>query len=92
MTKLVRIDRVEPAGEFLLHVWFDTGEHGLWTADFRHRKGPMAVPLHDPSFVAQAFVEFGAVSWPNGFDASADFVHEEMRKAGTLRDPQVAAE
>ena len=56
------------------------------------RKGPMAQPLHDASFFARVSIEHGALVWPNGWDASADFVQEEMRRAGTLEGKMAAAE
>lgn len=92
MNRLPRVVRVSPAGDFSLNVWFDTGEFGQWRPDFRHRYGPMAEPLHDAEFVARAFVDEGAVAWPNGFDASAGFIRTEMEQAGTLKGPQMAAE
>jgi hypothetical protein len=52
----------------------------------------MAQPLHDASFFARVSIEDGALVWPNGWDASADFVQEEMRRAGTLKGKMVAAE
>jgi hypothetical protein len=52
----------------------------------------MALPLHDPSFFARASIEDGALVWPNGWDASADFVLAEIKAAGTLQPGMAAAE
>ena len=51
----------------------------------------MIEPLRDPSYFAQAFLEFGAPTWPNGFDMAPDWLHDEMKMAGELT-PAVAAE
>ncbi|CAN1503581.1 Protein of unknown function DUF2442 [Caulobacteraceae bacterium] len=92
MRKLAKITRAETCGPHRLEIWFEDGLHGVWQADFTDRKGPMAQPLHDASFFARVSIEDGALVWPNGWDASADFVQEEMRRAGTLKGKMVAAE
>lgn len=33
---------------------------------------PMTEPLRDPDFFRRAFLEMGALAWPNGFDLSAE--------------------
>jgi Protein of unknown function (DUF2442) len=91
MEKLAKIIKVESHSDFTLSVWFSDGLHGLWHEDMDACQGPMAAPLHDPSFFARATIEDGAVVWPNGWDACADYVQEEMRRAGTLVSPRAAA-
>ena len=34
--------------------------------------GPIAEPLADERFFAQAFIDHGVVTWPNGFDICPD--------------------
>ena len=92
MRKLAKITRAETCGPHRLEIWFEDGSHGVWQADFNDRKGPMAQPLHDASFFARVSIEDNALVWPNGWDASADFVQEEMRRAGTLKAKMIAAE
>lgn len=92
MRKLEKITRAETFGPHRLEIWFEDGLYGVWQADFTDRKGPMAHPLHDASFFARVSIEDGALVWPSGWDASADFVQEEMRRAGTLKGKMVAAE
>jgi hypothetical protein len=92
MNNLAKIVSVEHHSDFTLSVCFDNGMRGLWHQDMRARKGPMALPLHDPAFFARASIEDGALVWPNGWDASAEYVREEMRRAGTLVSPLAAAE
>ncbi|WP_395778607.1 DUF2442 domain-containing protein [Aquidulcibacter sp.] len=92
MRKLAKITRVETCGPHTLEIWFEDGSHGVWQADMTGRRGPMAQPLHDANFFARASIEDNALVWPNGWDASADFVQEEMRRAGTLKGKLAAAE
>jgi hypothetical protein len=33
------------------------------------------------------FLEFGAPTWPNGFDVSPDWLHREMASTGKLNRP-----
>lgn len=40
----------------------------------RARKTEMTEPLLDKNFFQQVFIEFGALSWPNGYEIHADTV------------------
>jgi len=44
----------------------------------------MIEPLKDPAFFARVFLEFGAPTWPNGFDISPEWLRREMQTAGEL--------
>jgi Protein of unknown function (DUF2442) len=92
MKKLAKIIRAEPAQSHALTVWFDDGAFGVWHSNIVSRQGPMALPLHDPRFFARVSIEDSALVWPNGWDASADYVREEMRLAGHLVSNLAAAE
>jgi Protein of unknown function (DUF2442) len=92
MRKFASITQVESSGPHSLRVWFDDGAHGSWQPEIMNRTGPMALPLHDPDFFARVYIEDGALVWPNGWDASADYVREEMRRTGTLTQGMAAAE
>jgi hypothetical protein len=45
----------------------------------------MAQPLRDPSFFAQAFLDRGAPTWPNGYDMAPWALHTDMEREGLLR-------
>jgi hypothetical protein len=92
MSRLARIVRAETAFDHALTVWFDDGALGVWRSAILDRHGPMALPLHDPAFFARCTAEDGGLVWPNGWDASADFVREEMRRSGSLVSAVAAAE
>jgi hypothetical protein len=40
--------------------------------------------LRDPAFFARVFLEDGAPTWPNGFDAAPGWLRREIEAAGTL--------
>ncbi|MEQ1928925.1 MAG: DUF2442 domain-containing protein [Parvularculaceae bacterium] len=53
--------------------------------------GLMSEPLRDPHYFARVFLEFGAPTWPNGYDMAPEWVRRELDAAGELRK-SVAAE
>ena len=82
LTKVVELAVVPPYG---LRVRFSNGQSG--TRDCSQlvlEAGPMIEPLRDPTFFARAFLEFGAPTWPNGFDMSPEWLRREMAAAGEL--------
>ena len=46
--------------------------------------GPMLEPLRDESYFSRVFLEFGAPTWPNGFDISPEWLGREMATASGL--------
>jgi hypothetical protein len=50
----------------------------------------MIAPLRDPEFFARVTLDYGAPTWPNGYDMCPDWLRMEMEKAGELAG--VAAE
>jgi hypothetical protein len=52
--------------------------------------GPTLEPLRDETYFARVFLEFGAPTWPNGFDIAPEWLRREMAAAGELT--RVAAE
>lgn len=84
---------VELRSGYVLWVRFSDGAEGEW--DFARmvaRPGPMVEPLRDESFFRRVFIDFGALTWPNGFDAAPDALYDDMAAAGKLRWPRHAAE
>lgn len=47
--------------------------------------GPMLEPLRDHAYFARVFLEFGAPTWPNGFDIAPERLRREMEAAGEFR-------
>ena len=82
---LTKITHLERLGGFRLRVQFTDGSAG--THDFTtlvNEPGPMLEPLRDEAYFARVFLEFGAPTWPNGFDIAPEWLRREMEKAGEL--------
>jgi hypothetical protein len=41
--------------------------------------------LRDPDFFATAYLDCGAVAWPNGADLAPDAMYKEIRRSGIWR-------
>ena len=83
MIKVVGIEHVR-AHE--LRIRFSDGSFG--EHDFSalvNEPGPMLEPLRDATYFARAFLDFGAPTWPNGFDIAPEWLRREMAAAGELR-------
>jgi hypothetical protein len=88
---LTKVTRLERLGGFRLRVKFNDGSEGVH--DFTamvNEPGPMLAPLREEAYFARVFLEFGAPTWPNGFDIAPEWLRREMEKAGELT--RVAAE
>jgi len=88
---LTKIVKMEKLGGFCLRVRFTDGSGGVH--DFSamvQEPGPMMEPLRDETYFNRVFLEFGAPTWPNGFDIDAEWLRREMEAAGELS--KVAAE
>ncbi len=87
-TKLTSLEKL---GGFRLRVRFNDGSGGVhdFTA-MTNDPGPMLAPLRDEAYFNRAFLEFGAPTWPDGFDIAPERLRREVEKAGELT--RVAAE
>lgn len=92
MIEIVHVRRIKRIGPYRLKLWFTDGQAGEW--DFSAlalEDGPMLDPLKDPAYFDRVFVEFGALTWPNGFDWSPEALHSDMAAAGALTFETAAA-
>lgn len=88
LTKVTRLDKV---GGFRLRVRFNDGSEGVHDfAALVNEPGSAIAPLRDDAYFARVFLEFGALTWPNGFDIAPEWLRREMEGAGELS--RVAAE
>jgi hypothetical protein len=88
LNKVTRLDRL---GGFRLRVRFNDGSEGTHNfAAMVSEPGSMIEPLRDEAYFARVFLEFGAPTWPNGFDIAPEWLRREMAAAGELT--RVAAE
>ena len=91
MIKMVKVVDVKPLGGSRLRVHFSDGSEG--EHDFSAllaQGGEMVAPLRDAAFFKQVHVEYGVLTWPNGFDLDAIALHMSMENAGELRAPATA--
>jgi|SRR5215510_823558 len=91
VSMLTKVTHLERLGAFRLRVRFSDGSEGIH--DFSamvNESGPMLEPLRDESYFGRVFLEFGAPTWPNGFDIAPEWLRREMQAAGELSG--VAAE
>ena len=80
------ISKFRRLGPYRLRLWFTDGMVGDhdFTSLLLDRRG-MAEPFKDAAFFDRVFLDFGALTWPNGFDWCPDALHRDMAEAGELR-------
>jgi hypothetical protein len=88
---LTKVTALEKLGGYRLRVRFNDGSGGVhdFTA-MTQESGVMLAPLRDEIYFNRVFLEFGAPTWPNGFDIAPEWLRREMEQAGELS--RVAAE
>ena len=88
---LIKVTKVEHIGGHRLRLRFSDGSIGERDfVDIVAKGGPMLDPLRDPVYFARVFVEFGAPTWPNGYDLAPHALHAEMAEAGLLHHSAAA--
>jgi len=75
---MVRVTRVKPVRAYVLRLWFNTGETGLFDVA-PYLDGPVFEPLRDKEFFRRVAVDHtaGTICWPNGADFCPDVLHDE---------------
>lgn len=73
--------------EWQLAVTFNDGLTGIvdLSALVRGPDAGVFEALRDPAFFAQAYLDCGAVAWPNGADIAPDTMHKEILRNGVWR-------
>jgi Protein of unknown function (DUF2442) len=88
---LTKVTRLENISVFRLRVRLSDGSEGVHDfAAMVQESGSAPEPLRNEGYFARVFLEFGAPTWPNGFDIAPEWLRCEMEAAGELRP--VAAE
>ena len=78
---LNRVTAVKVVAPHVLRITFSDGYSAIHDfAELVNERGPMAEPLHDPGYFARVFLEYGALTWPNGYDMCPDWMRMEMEK------------
>lgn len=82
---MIELVRVAVAGGRKLDLTFSDGSSGRWSADaIIARDTLLTRPLEDAAYFARAFVEAGALAWPNGLEFSGHSLHSKLAEAGGL--------
>lgn len=82
---MIKLIGLEPAGDIELELRFSDGSHGVWSASaLIARDSVLTRLLAEPTYFRRAFIEAGALAWPNGLELSADSLHRRLAEAGTL--------
>jgi hypothetical protein len=82
---MIKVTLLENLGAFKLRVRFSNGGEGVHDfSSMVQEPGPMLQPLRDEAYFARVFLEFGALTWPNGFDIAPGWLCREMAVAGEL--------
>jgi hypothetical protein len=88
---MIKISKIEWAGGHRLRFTFTDGAVGEF--DFSGvvtEPGPMVEPLRDLGYFKRVFLNYGAPTWPNGFDIAPAWLHREIQTAGGLRHQALA--
>ncbi len=82
---MIKLNHLTVTGRDTLLLGFSDGSSASWSAaDLIARDTVMTRPLADPGYFARAFIEAGALAWPNGFELSAASLHRRLAEAGKL--------
>jgi len=82
---MIELVRIEFGGDRALDLTFSDGATGRWPADaVLGRDTLLTRPLEDPAYFRRAFVEAGALAWPNGLEFSGHALHAKLAEAGKL--------
>lgn len=82
---MIKLVSIRPAGQTALDLAFSDGSSGRWSAkELIARDTVLTRPLSDPDYFVRAFIEAGALAWPNGLELSAHSLQRRLDEAGIL--------
>lgn len=88
---MIKLTNIAVNGPAALELTFSDGSHARWSAaDLIERATPLTRPLADPAYFARAFIEAGALAWPNGLELAPWTLHDELGEAGLLMKAKAA--
>lgn len=83
---MIKLVSIRPAGDAALGLVFSDGSSARWSAkELIARNTVLTRPLAESDYFARAFIEAGALAWPNGLELSAHSLHRRLDEAGVLR-------
>lgn len=65
-------------GAGLFAVQFSDGAEGTFDLNnyLANRQGPLLLPLRDEDYAGRAFIEAGALAWPNGLEIAPQRIYD----------------
>jgi Protein of unknown function (DUF2442) len=82
---MIKITGLSVAGDRSLDLSFSDGATALWDArEIIARDTELTRPLTDSNYFARAFIEGGALAWPNGLEFSPEALHRKLAASGAL--------
>jgi Protein of unknown function (DUF2442) len=83
---MIKVTTIKHLGGYRVRALFGDGMAGEYDfADAIGRGGPRVEPLRDPAFFSRVFLEGGAPTRPNGYDADPGWLRREIEAGGTLQ-------
>lgn len=83
---MIKLTSIEPSNDQCLLLRFSDGAQGtLDFSPFISARTAMTEPLREPAYFAKAFIELGALAWPNGFELSAESLYRRLGEKGALQ-------
>jgi hypothetical protein len=75
---MIKILQIQALDDFQLQLGFSDGSCGLFDGRaLLEHTGPLLEALHNPAYFRRAFIDAGALCWPNGLELSPARVHEQ---------------
>ena len=82
---MIKLVTLRPLGDAMLELGLSDGSSGRWSAAaLIARATVLTTPLADPVYFDRAFIEAGALAWPNGLELSPAALHRELDEGGAL--------
>lgn len=83
---MIKLASIQVTGPDSLTLAFTDGTTAPWSArDLIARDTVLTRPLANPVYFARAFIEGGALAWPNGLELSPAALHATLGEAGLLQ-------
>lgn len=82
---MIKLTAIRPQDGDRLELVFSDGSHGIWSAaDLIARDTVLTRPLTEVEYFARAFIEAGALAWPNGLELAPWSLQDELRVGDLL--------
>lgn len=77
---MIKLIEARYRGNFQIALAFSDGAEGVFDGnEFLKRNGPLLVALRNESYFQRAFVDAGALCWPNGLELSPARLRQTCR-------------